>query len=210
MRRLQHNRVAHDDGSHRHASHNCAGEIPRRNHRANAERNVHQAITLPGKLRRSFHLGHAQRFASVEFAEINGLGDVGIRLAPIFADFKNQPRAKFKATFANNIGHAKHKAGTLFRRATAPRGKGLQRRLHGWLDFRRTRILMQPHQLRRLGGIDGANFFGRLAVLATDDHVVFAAQFGANFIQRGAHLALILFFGEVDHRLDRVRTLVQN
>ena len=88
-------------GSHRHASHDGAGKIPRRNHGAHSERNVVQRIALAGQLDVGLDFGEAQSFTSVDIRqEIDGLGDVGVGLGPVLADFKYQPGGKFKFAFA--------------------------------------------------------------------------------------------------------------
>ena len=51
-RGLQDHGVAADDGSQRHAGHDGAGKIPRRNDRAHAERNVAQVVALARQLHR--------------------------------------------------------------------------------------------------------------------------------------------------------------
>ena len=58
---LQDHRVAADNRGQRHAGHDRAGKIPRRNHRAHAQRNVEQLIALSRQLHRRLSLGQAQR-----------------------------------------------------------------------------------------------------------------------------------------------------
>ena len=67
-RRLQHNRVAAHDGRQRHAAHDRAREIPRRNHRAHAQRDVAQPVALARQLHRSLGFRQPQRFQRVEIA----------------------------------------------------------------------------------------------------------------------------------------------
>src|ERR1700722_2624607 len=88
---LQDYGVATHDRGYGHAGHNGAGKIPWRNNRANAEGNVSERIVLAGQLHRGLSLGQAQSFASIEFAEVDGLGDIGVGLAPVLADLENQP-----------------------------------------------------------------------------------------------------------------------
>ncbi len=54
---LQDYGVAADDGSDHQAGHNSAGEIPGRNHRAHAQRNVGERIVLAGQLHRRLGFG---------------------------------------------------------------------------------------------------------------------------------------------------------
>ncbi len=69
-------------------------------------------------------------------------------------------------------------------------------------------FLVDANDLGRLGGIDGADFIGGLDALATDDQIVFAAQFAPNLIQGTAHLADVFLLGEVDKLLILERTLM--
>ena len=149
-RRLQDDGVAADDRGQRHAGHDGAGEIPRRNHRAHAERNVHQRVALAGQLDRRLRLGEAQRFARVELAEVDGLGDVGVGLGPVLADFEDQPRHVFHLALAHQVADAEQQAGALFDRGAAPGFEGLQRGLHGGLNVLFAGFLMDADDLRWL------------------------------------------------------------
>ena len=122
-RRLQDDGVAAHDRSQRHAGHDRAGKIPRRNHRAHAQRNVDQRVALAGHLHRQFGPRQAQRFAGIVFAEVDGLGDIGVGLGPVLADFEDQPRAEFELALAQQIANAEEQAGALFDRRLAPARK---------------------------------------------------------------------------------------
>src|SRR5258706_838028 len=143
MRWLEDNRVAHDDRRHGHSGHDGAGKIPRRNDSTNTERNIEQAVALAGELRGCFDAGHTQGFAGVEFAEVDGFGNIGIGFAPVLADFEYQPGAEFETALADDVGDAKYKAGTFFGSAAAPSRKRGEGGLHGGLDFGGARILME-------------------------------------------------------------------
>ena len=71
-------------------------------------------IALSGQLHRRVHLRQTQRFTAIELAEIDGLGDVGIRFRPIFTHFEDQPRAEFKLALPHKIAHTEYQACTLF------------------------------------------------------------------------------------------------
>ena len=142
-RRLQDHGVAADDRGQRHAGHDGAGKIPRRNHRAHAQRNVDQSVALARHLHRQFGPRQAQRLARVVFAEVDGLGDVGVGFGPVLADFENQPGAEFELALAQQIAHAEEQAGALFDRSPAPAGKGFERRLHRGLDVLLAGLLVQ-------------------------------------------------------------------
>src|SRR5579864_6458525 len=80
-RGLEDHGVAADDRSQRHSSHDGAGKIPRRNYRADAERNVEKRVVLAGQLDGRLRLAEAQRFTGIELTEVDGLGNVGIGLS---------------------------------------------------------------------------------------------------------------------------------
>ena len=148
-RRLQDDGVAADDRGDGHAGHDGAGEIPGRNHGADAERNVGQRVALARQLHRRFGFREAQSFAGVELAEIDGLGDIGVGLAPVLADFKNQPRHVFHFALAHQVGGAEQQAGALFDRSVVPGLEGFERGLHGRLDVLFAGLLMDSDNLRR-------------------------------------------------------------
>ena len=154
-----------------------------------AERNVHQGVAFARHLHRQFGAREAQRLARVELAEVDGLGDIGIGLGPVLADFKNQPGAEFEFALAHYVAHVEEQAGALFKRRPAPTGKGCERRLHGRLDVLLAGLLVNADQLRGLGGIDGLDLVAGPGPLAADDQVVLAAQLAAHFFDGGAHLA---------------------
>ncbi len=133
-RGFQDDGVAAHDRSQRHASHDGAGKVPGWNHRAHAQRNIQERVALSRHLHRQFCPGQAQRFPGIVLAEVDGLSDVGVSFSPILAHFKNQPGAKFKFAFAQQVTRAEEQAGTLFDQSTAPSGEGFERRLHGGLD----------------------------------------------------------------------------
>ena len=192
-----------------HAGHDGAGEIPRRNHRADAERNVGQRVALARQLHGRLGFGEAQGLARVELAEIDGLGNVGIGLEPVLRNFEHQPGHEFELALAHHIGDAEQERGALLDRSAAPVGERLRRGLHGGLDVLIAGFLVNADHFRRLGGIDGTNLVGGLDALAADDQVVLAAQLATHFLDGGAHLAHVLFFGEIDECFIFERAFVQ-
>ena len=196
-RRLQDDGVAADDRGQRHAGHDGAREIPRRNDRAHAQRNVHQRIVLSRQLDWRLRLGKAQGFARVELAEVNGLGDVGVGLGPVLADFEDQPCHVFHLALPHQVADAKDEAGALLDRSAAPGLESLERGLHGRLDVLFAGLLMEPDNLRWLRRVQRLDLVGCLDALAADDEVILAAQLAAHFRDRGAHAARIVLVAEI-------------
>src|ERR1700675_1393452 len=62
-RRLQDDGVAADDGSESHAGHDGAGEVPRRDHGANAERNIGERVALAWQLHGRLRFRETKSFA---------------------------------------------------------------------------------------------------------------------------------------------------
>jgi hypothetical protein len=60
---------------------------------------------------------------------------------------------------------------------------------------------MYADDFSRMGGVHGEDFACGSQPSATDDDVVLAAEFGANFIERRLHPALVFRLGEIDGRL---------
>src|SRR5580658_3172887 len=208
-RRLQDDGVAADDGSQRHAGHDGTGKIPRRNHGADAERNVGQSVALARQLHGRFSFREAQSLARIELAEVDSLGDIGIGFEPVLGDFKHQPCHVFQLALAHYISHVKQERRALLDRGVAPVTKSLRSGLYRRLDVFLASPLVNSDDLRRLGGIDGTNLVGGLDAFAADNQVILAAELATHFFDRGAHLAHVLFFAEIDKRLILERTLMK-
>jgi hypothetical protein len=102
-RRLEHDRVTGDDRGRGHADHDRAGEIPRRYHRTNAERNVDQLVLLAVKWHDGLRLRVAERFTRVEFQKVDRFGDVAVGLGPALPHFVHEQRVVFEAPFAQPL-----------------------------------------------------------------------------------------------------------
>ena len=154
-RRLEDHGVAADQAGAGHAERDGVGEIPRRNHRADAERDVAQEAALAGKLDDGFGLVEHQGLARVEFQEVDGFGGVGFGLVVVLADFEHQPGVEFELAPAQDIGGAEQHAGALFHGGVLPRLEGRERGLHGGLDVFEAGLLMNADDLGRIRRVDG-------------------------------------------------------
>ena len=104
-------------------------------------------IAFSGQLHRRVHFRQTQRFTAIKFAEIDGLGDVGVRFRPVLAYFEDQPGAEFKLAFPHQVAHTEYQAGALFDRGAAPTVKGSQSRLHCGFHVFLTRLLVESDHL---------------------------------------------------------------
>ena len=206
---LQDDRVARDDRSQRHARHDGRRKIPRRNHRADAQWNVKQAIALPGRLHWQFRFREAQRLAAVVLAEIDGFGDVAISFRPVLADFENHPRGKLKLALAQQVADAEQQASALLDRSAAPSLKCPERGVHRGLNVFLPCFLVESDNLRGFRRIQRPDLIRGLDALSTNDQVIFAPQLGAHFLNRSAHLAGIFWVAEINQRLVRERPFMQ-
>ncbi len=154
-------------------------------------------IALAGQLHRGFGLRQTQRFAAIELAEVDGLGDVSVGLGPVLRNFEDQPGHVFHLALAHHVGDAEQQRGALFDGSAAPALVGAQCGLHGGLDLFFSGFLMQANDLGRLCGIDGLDLVAGFHALAADDQVILAAKLSADFVERGAHLAHVVIFGEI-------------
>src|SRR5579862_675067 len=196
-RRLQDDGVAADDGGERHSGHDRAWEIPRRNYRADSERDVMQRVMLSGQLDWRLRFREAQRLARVELTEVDGLGDVGVGLSPVLADFENEPCHVFHFALAEEIADAEDESGALFDGGAAPGLEGVERSLYCGLHVFFASLLMDADDLRRLRRVQRLDLLGSLDAFAADDEVVLASQLGADFGDGGAHAARVLFVAEI-------------
>ena len=126
---LQNHRVAGDDGGCGHARHDGEGEVPRRNHRAHAERNIEQFVALAGVLDGRGGGGQAQSFAGIELKEIDGFAHVGVGLGPVLAHLIGEPGAELELAPADDLGRAQEQGNPVLDGSPAPGFKGPERRL---------------------------------------------------------------------------------
>ena len=196
-RGLQDDGVAADNGGQRHAAHDGAGKVPRRNYHAYAQRDVAQPIALARQLHRRLSLREANRLQRIEVAEVNQLGDVAIGFSPVLADLEHHPRHQLKLTLAHQRAGAEQQPGALFNRGILPGLECLQRRLHCGLDLSSAGCLMDANNLRRLGRIERGRLLGGLDVASADDQVVLATQFVADSFNGSAHAARVVRVAEV-------------
>ena len=77
--RFQHHCIAANQRGDGGAGENGERKIPRRNHNAHAERQIHHFALFAGHLHDGTGRGVAQHLARVVFAEVDGLGGVGLR-----------------------------------------------------------------------------------------------------------------------------------
>ncbi len=202
-RRLQYDGVACHQRRHRHTRHDRGGEIPRRNHHAHAQRDVHQIILLaPGRGHR-LRAGQAQHFAAVELAEIDCFGDVGVGLGPGLADFVDEPGIELQTALAEDLGGAEKDLGALGGGHALPDLEGAMGLLDGAIGQLDGGLLEDTHHLLWMGRIDRANLVGRLNPLPADDQRVLATELAGNFLQRVFHGFAVLGLGEVHERLIR-------
>src|ERR1035441_9857831 len=83
-------------------------------------------LQLDGRLR----LGEAQDLARVKLAKVDSLGDVGVGLSPVLADFEDQPRHEFHLALAHEVADAEDEARALFDSRGAPGFETLARRTY--------------------------------------------------------------------------------
>ena len=96
-------------------------------------------------MHRRFSFRQAQGLASIEFAEINQLGDVGIGFGPVLPNFEDHPGSQFKLALEQDVSQAEQQRGALLNRGAAPTLECLQCGLHRGLHVLGTGLLMQTH-----------------------------------------------------------------
>ena len=75
----------------------AAGEVPRRNHRTDAEGNIDELVSFALERHDRLRLRVAKRLARVKLEKVDRLGDIAVGLDPTLPDFVDQERVVMKA-----------------------------------------------------------------------------------------------------------------
>jgi hypothetical protein len=153
---LQHHGVAGQQRCGGHAGHDGEREVPRRDDRADPERDVDHLVAFAGDRRQRLRRGHAQHLAGVVFEEVDRFGGVGVGLGPGLADFVAQQRREQVLALAQPLGGVEEDADAVVHVGVGPGREGGVRLFDGDLGFR-------SRQLRILA--DAARDFARIEVL---------------------------------------------
>src|SRR5260370_24602432 len=199
--RLNYYCVPADDRGHGHARHDGARKVPRRNHRAHAQRNVNQAVVFSRQLDRGFGVGEAQRFARVELREIDGLGDVAIGLRPVFSPFVDHPGSKLELALARHTADGVQQRSAFFRGSVLPALECRRGCLDRGLHVLTSRALEYTDHLRRSRRVERLDLLVGLDQPAADHRVILPARLSAHLTQRFAHTARIFRIAKVRERL---------
>ena len=174
-RRLEHDGVACDDGRGGHPRHDRQREVPRRNHRADAEGDVDEIVVLAFDLRDRLLARVAIRLARVELEEVDGLGRIRVRLGPRLADFERHRGRELVLALAHQRRGFEQHAGANLNRLTLPRLERFPARLDRLLDMLARAALETAKELILVGGVDGVECFQTGDALAADDEWIIAA-----------------------------------
>ena len=200
-RRLQNYSVAGNERGHNESRHDGAGEIPRRNDHADAQRNIHQIVALSAHRRQLLGLGQSEHFAAIEFTEIDRLCDVRVRFHPRFSHFVANQRSQLKFSLAHDLRRAEEAFHALLSRHFFPGVEIFIGRLNGLLGHVRRGVLEDADHFRWARWIRGIALFRCRYPLPGKPHRVFAAEFGFHFFQSFFHALAVLWFGEINERL---------
>ena len=199
--RLEDHGVAAHHRRRSHAAHDRQREIPRRDHRAHAQRDITQGVAFAGKLHGWFGFGQVQGQASVELQEVDRLAGVGFGFVPVLADLQDHPGIELRLALADDVGCAEQQSGAFLHRHVLPRFERRERSLHGRLHVLDTGFLMHADDFGWPRGVEGPDFLGCAAALAADHQIVLAAQLAADFLDRRAHgvRVRVTFGAEIDN-----------
>src|SRR5690606_35338201 len=198
---LEHRRVAGNDGGHRHATHDRAREVPRRNDRTDTERDVTHLVVFTGHLRYRCTIGEAQHFAAVVLGEIDQFRDVAIGFRPVLADFVDHPRRELELAFADLRGHAEQACRTVARVRVLP---GLERTIRCLDCLPRVLVRALDDAADDDRAIERAAHFDDRAVAdfpAIDDHRPGAAELAAHLRECLLHRLAVFRLRAVGERL---------
>ena len=196
-RRLQHHRVAADDGRRRHPGHDRQRKVPRRNHRSHAQWNVAQLVALAWILNRRRRCIQSQRLACVKLQKVDALANIRIGLAPVLADLQRQPRAELEVSLAQQLRRTHQQSHALRRSSPAPTRKSRMSRSHGRARLRSSRGRVPSDHLGRRSGVDRGEGLLHPDRLACDDQIVGDAQLRTCARQRLQHGPPVLRGAEV-------------
>ena len=185
--RFKHDGVAADQAGAGHAERDGVGEIPGRNHRADAQRDVAQEAAFAGELDDRFGLVEDERLARVKFQEVDGFGGIGFGFVVVLTHFEHQPGVEFELAPAEDFGCSEQHARAFFDGGVLPLGEGGQRRIHRGLDVLDSGLLMNSNHLGRIRRVD--------------DQVVFATQLCTDFGNCFTHAANVLRLAIIGDRL---------
>ena len=140
-----------------------------------------RGIAFAGHLHGRFSSGKSESFTGIEFAEVDGLGNVGIGFGPVLADFENQPGHVIHFALAQPVGGAEQQARRALRRGCGSRStKAFSAAFIAGLYVLFPRFLMNANDLRRARGVQGLDLVCSLDALAADDEVILAAELSAH------------------------------
>ncbi len=136
--RLQDDGVAQDERRGRHSHEDRDGEIPGTDDDGRPARREHGRVALPGHVV-ALGLGEGPREERVVAAEIDGLRDVRVGVAPRLAGLEARPGRELVAPRRHQLRGLLEDRGAVFHRYRAPAGEPLLRRAHGQVGvlFRR-------------------------------------------------------------------------
>ena len=183
------------------AGHDGAGEIPRRNDHADAERNISEVVTLAAHGREFLRLGEAQHFAAIEFEEVDRFGDVRVGFDPGFSDFVADEGVQLILAFANDLRGTEDAPGALGGRDFLPGVEVFVRGLDGVPGHFGGGVLKHADHFRGARGIRGVALLLGDDLLPAKPHGIFAAEFRFHRLQRVFHALAIFRLGKVDERL---------
>ena len=198
-RRLQDHGIAAHDGGGGHPDHDRAGEVPWRNHRADAERNIDELVSLAGNRDDRLRLRVAQRFARIKLDKVDRFGDVTVGLGPAFPDFVDQQRVVVEPALAQQRPDFEKIRGAIGERQMPPRIERTRRRLD-----RLSRLLLRcgagyADDLIGIGRVHRPDLFLSLDFAPTDDERIVFAEFARDQGKRILHRCSIGRIAKVFH-----------
>ena len=104
-------------------------------------------------------LGQAAHLSCVEFAEVDGLGDVAVGLGPRLAAFEHFPRRQLETAIAHDPGRLDQDGRALLGRCRRPGGERLAGRGDGRfrvIDVGQRDLPHDPRAVARVDGIEPA------------------------------------------------------
>ena len=153
LRRLDHAGVAADDGGQQFPRRNRHGEIPRRDHAADADGSPHRHGELVGQLGRRGRPEHAAAFAGKVVAGVDGFLRVAAGFLEDLAHLAGHVAGVFFLALEQHLGGAEDDFGAARGRHQAPFGEGAAGGFDRSVHVRFRGFLEDADHVARVGGI---------------------------------------------------------
>ena len=157
-----------------------------------------QFVPFSGILDRRRGPRQAQRLTRIELQEVDGLGNIRIRLNPVLAHLVRQPRTELELAFANQLCRLQQQGRAFFHCHVLPGRKRFQGSLHRSFGVLEASLLVHADHLRRPRRVQRLDLVWRPRSLPTDDQFILVPEHISHPGQRSLHRMHVFKIVEID------------